>query len=238
MDLVFGDIVQIFTFIALMLMKCQRSYENVFFDMKRNQIKIEDIKKRFSKPSVSAGNIKMSLRMDVPGYVQDAQKDYIKLLSMEELQEIYILVPYFSDHKVAKALVRTATKLYNRLYKEKYAVLSSTKSGTELDAIVNEQLQADKRIHVVFPTKQENAIIEEVSKYYAHYLRNNPIVETRQFVYKSPSNIFQMLHAKQMVVTLKDQSRAWTKYVKYGGSYNPAGRAWNMWELNAIEING
>jgi hypothetical protein len=41
-----------------------------------------------------------------------------------------------------------------------------------------------------------------------------------------------------MVVTLVDPTRNWTKYVKYGGSYNPAGRAWNMWEANATQILG
>ncbi len=45
-----------------------------------------------------------------------------------------------------------------------------------------------------------------------------------------------MLHAKQMVIVLKDVTRNWTKYVKFGGSYNPAGRAQNMWELNATEF--
>lgn len=47
-----------------------------------------------------------------------------------------------------------------------------------------------------------------------------------------------MLHAKQMVVILKDNEKNWIKYVKFGGSYNPAGRAQNMWELNAIQYRG
>jgi hypothetical protein len=240
MDLVFGDMVQVFTFIALLLVKCQRSHDNVFFDVKRNQIDLDEIKRRFLKPPGTVGRIRMELRMDVPGYVQDAQKEYIRQLTKEELQEVYILVPYFSDHKVAKSLVRTATRLYNRLYDEKYTALAKAgnKNASELRQLVNEQLQAEKRIHVVFPTKMEDAIIAEVSKYYAYYLRDNPIVETRQFVYTTSTQTFNMLHAKQMVVTLVDSSRNWTKYVKYGGSYNPAGRAWNMWEVNAIEING
>ena len=40
-----------------------------------------------------------------------------------------------------------------------------------------------------------------------------------------------------MILVLKDESRVWTKYVKFGGSYNPAGRAQNMWEINAVSIN-
>ncbi len=47
-----------------------------------------------------------------------------------------------------------------------------------------------------------------------------------------------MLHAKQMVVVLRNVEKKWTKYVKFGGSYNPAGRAHNMWEVNALMFNG
>lgn len=240
MDLIFGEMVQVLTFVALLLMKCQRSHDNIFFDVKRNQIDFERMKSTFLKPSASAGHIRMELRMDVPGYVQDAQKEYIRLITRDELQEVYILVPYFSDHKVAKGLVRTAERLYTRLYNQRYAALAASGGHTadELRQLVDAQLQAEKRIHVVFPTKQEDAIIADVSKYYGYYLRNNPIVETRQFLYQTPAQTFNMLHAKQMVVTLVDPTKNWTKYVKYGGSYNPAGRAWNMWEVNAIEIYG
>lgn len=69
-------------------------------------------------------------------------------------------------------------------------------------------------------------------------MRANPIVESRQFYAQIPSGVYEMLHAKQMVVVLRDQSRNWTKYVKFGGSYNPAGRAHNMWELNAVMFKG
>jgi hypothetical protein len=95
-----------------------------------------------------------------------------------------------------------------------------------------------KRIHVIFPKKPEDRIIAEVSRYYAYYLRNNPIVETLQFYAEVDSERFEMLHAKQMVVVLRDEQRNWTKYVKFGGSYNPAGRAQNMWEINAVSFNG
>jgi hypothetical protein len=47
-----------------------------------------------------------------------------------------------------------------------------------------------------------------------------------------------MLHAKQMIVVLKNREKKWTKYVKFGGSYNPAGRAHNMWEVNALMFCG
>jgi len=50
-------------------------------------------------------------------------------------------------------------------------------------------------------------IIEEISRYYAFYLRNNPIVETRQFYVETESDKFEMLHAKQMVVVLKNQKK-------------------------------
>jgi hypothetical protein len=240
MDLVFGEMVQVLTFVALLLLNGQRSYENVFFDIKRNEISLDEIKRLFLKAAPPAGKVQMELRMDVPGYVQDAQKEYIHMLTRDDLFEVYILVPYFSDHKVAKGLVRTAARLYKQLYKDRYDALSAAGGHTpsELGQLVNEQLLTEKRIHVVFPTKQEDAIIADVSKYYSYYLRNNPIVETRQFIYQTPAQTFNMLHAKQMVVTLVDPTRNWTKYVKYGGSYNPAGRAWNMWEVNATEILG
>ena len=110
-------------------------------------------------------------------------------------------------------------------------------SVKEIDNLVKERLSKDKRIHVVFPKKQENAIIEEVSRYYAYMLKDNPIVDTRQYVAIVGDKKFEMLHAKQMVVVLHDDKKNWTKYVKFGGSYNPAGRAHNMWELNAVTFN-
>jgi len=47
-----------------------------------------------------------------------------------------------------------------------------------------------------------------------------------------------MLHAKQMVVILKDKNKNWTKYVKFGGNHNPAGISHNMWEMNSMAYNG
>jgi hypothetical protein len=39
-----------------------------------------------------------------------------------------------------------------------------------------------------------------------------------------------------MILVLKDESGGWTKYVKFGGIYNPAGRAQNMWEMLSVLI--
>jgi hypothetical protein len=152
------------------------------------------------------------------------------------------MAPYFSDHKVAKSLVMAANKLRKKMADEKMSQLyidSPDKfSKKEIAQLLHKDLENSKKIHVIFPKKQENRIIADVSKYYAYYLRDNPIVETRQFYTEVNSPKFEMLHAKQMIVVLRDQSKNWTKYVKFGGSYNPAGRAQNMWDLNAIMYNG
>ena len=81
-------------------------------------------------------------------------------------------------------------------------------------------------------------MIEEVSQYYAYYLRSNPIVETRQYFSETIDEKYERLHAKQMVVVLKNSKKKWIKYVKFGGSYNPAGRSHNMWEMNAMAFYG
>jgi hypothetical protein len=155
------------------------------------------------------------------------------------------MAPYFSDHKVAKTLVMAANRLLAKYGPQKAASFKFAvmKKIIKLQARRDQLLEPDhdsyrKRIHVVFPKKPEDRIIAEVSKYYAYFLRNNPIVETRQFYAELNSEKFEMLHAKQMIVVLKDKSRNWTKYVKFGGSYNPAGRAQNMWEVNAVSFNG
>ena len=63
-------------------------------------------------------------------------------------------------------------------------------------------------------------------------MRKNRIVETKQFVVKDGNVTHEMLHAKQMVVVYEKDGKR--KYIKFGGSYNPAGRAHNMWEVNNI----
>jgi len=217
MDMTQGQFVNVLSLIALLLMKSQRSYDNPLLGArKHDDLTRDSVLNRFIRKPETSGNIKMTVEMDVPGYVQDARNEYVRLLSRTDIQEIYLIAPYFSNHKVARALVRTAEAMNN-----KFGV---AKQGA--------------RIHVIFPTKQENMIIADVSKYYAHYLRNNPIVETLEYQFQEGDQSFDMLHAKQLVLVLNRPSENWTKYVKFGGSYNPAGRAQNMWELNAVQIMG
>jgi phosphatidylserine/phosphatidylglycerophosphate/cardiolipin synthase-like enzyme len=272
MDLVQGPFVATLTTMALLLITNQKKHDDIDDEQKRNeeqQLPIynmdrELLKRLFIKESSRAGNVSMRISMDVPGYIQDAQHDYVSLLTRRDVDEIYIMAPYFSDHKVAKALVVAADRLFMRYYRDiedtklnrikskafdllkvvnkpsHYAIQRKRPIGKEVtasDDIYNSR-DNKKRIHVIFPKKQENHIIEEVSRYYAYYLRNNPIVETRQFYAEVGSEKYEMLHAKQMIVVLRNPNTNWTKYVKFGGSYNPAGRAQNMWEINAISFNG
>jgi hypothetical protein len=239
MDSVQGPFVNILTMMALLVMTNQKGHADAGANVKQiYEMSKQEIEKLFIKKQTEKGNISMKISMDVPGYIQDAQRDYIGLLKRKDVDEIFIMAPYFSDHKVAKALVIAADRLL-----AKYPVVKnqSQKPGTANEDTNKESDQdgsTEKRIHVIFPTKPEDRIIADVSKYYAYYLRNNPLVETRQFFAEVNSEKFEMLHAKQMVVVLRDRSRNWTKYVKFGGSYNPAGRAQNMWEINATSING
>src|SRR5579872_1351260 len=239
MDLVQGPFVQVLCLMALLLMKNQKVDYDASIDPsdKIHNLTRNDILRLFVKDIPKQGDMTMKISMDVPGYVQDAHNDYVELLTQKDVTEVFILVPYFSDHKVAKGLIKTATRLYKKLSTEKEIQIksrSNSLSSSQLHDLVTKELEKEKKIHIVFPKKQENAIIADASKYYAYYLRNNPIVETRQFFVQISGTQYQMLHAKQMVLILEDGSRNWTKYVKFGGSYNPAGRAQNMWELNAI----
>jgi hypothetical protein len=232
MDLVQGPIVGIMSIMLLLLMANQKREFHLETPQNGTWITRAELQRIYNKnKGMSKGSMNMKIFMNVPGYVQDAQQEYVTLLTRPDVKEIYILAPYFSDDKIARALIIAANKLHDKLNKP---VRSKTFHGSPEAT----NLQDNKRIHVVFPKKQENKIIEEVSRYYAYYLRNNPIVETRQFVFEKEGKKFDILHAKQMVVILEDEKRGWTKYVKFGGSYNPAGRAQNMWEMNAVLING
>jgi hypothetical protein len=243
MDSVQGPFVRILTVMALLLITNQKGHADPETNVEQvYQMKKETIEKLFLKKTFEQGSVNMKISMDIPGYIQDAQRDYIKLLTNKYVDEIFIMAPYFSDHKVAKALVVAANRLF-----AKYGPQSGYRSGIIFSNKRKKKPMVPqfsgnegnwKRIHVIFPKKPEDRIIAEVSRYYAYYLRNNPIVETRQFYVESDSEKFEMLHAKQMVVVLRDQNRNWTKYVKFGGSYNPAGRAQNMWEINALMFNG
>lgn len=247
MDLVQGPFVRLLTMMSLLLMTNQKGHEdpNNSSEQQIYRMKKQELEKLFIKQPLQQGEVSMRISMDVPGYVQDAQHDYVSLLTRQDIDEVFIMAPYFSDHKVAKALVMAANRLLAKYGPQKAASFKFAvmKKIMKLQARRDQLLEPDhdsyrKRIHVVFPKKPEDRIIAEVSKYYAYFLRNNPIVETRQFYAELNSEKFEMLHAKQMIVVLKDKSRNWTKYVKFGGSYNPAGRAQNMWEVNAVSFNG
>lgn len=248
MDQVQGPFVTLLTMMSLLLMTNQKGHEDPNKKSGEQQIyqmKKQELEKLFIKQPLQRRKVSMRISMDVPGYVQDAQHDYVGLLTRKDVDEVYIIAPYFSDHKVAKALVIAANRLLAKYGPQKAAgfkfdvmkkIMNLRSEGNQLSEPDDDRYR--KRIHVVFPKKPEDRIISEVSKYYAYFLRNNPIVETRQVYAEVNSEKFEMLHAKQMIVILKDKSRNWTKYVKFGGSYNPAGRAQNMWEVNAVSFYG
>jgi len=252
MDSIQGPFVKVLTAMALLLMTNQKGHEDPDdrqLDVKQiYQMNQEELKKLFFKDTLDQGSVNMRISMDVPGFVQDAQQDYIDLLTRKDVDEIFIMAPYFSDHKVAKALIKAADRLMAK-YGPQFQSQSRSKMASKSVRVKNIQfgdhtltpresnIDTKKRIHVIFPKKPEDRIIAEVSRYYAYYLKDNPIVETLQFYAHVNSEKFEMLHAKQMIVVLKDENINWTKYVKFGGSYNPAGRAQNMWEINAVSIN-
>lgn len=242
MDLVQGPFVRLLTTLALLIMTNQKNQADLHDNIKQfHEMQKEELEELFLKTETEVGGVTMKLSMNVPGYIQDTQRDYIELLSREDVHEIYIMAPYFSDDKVARALVKAADRLRNRFADEKkdqIKMRSNKMSRKQIRQLVNNELENEKRIHVVFPKKQENRIIEEISRYYAYYLRKNPVVETRQFYAEIDSEKYEMLHAKQMIVVLRNGEKKWTKYVKFGGSYNPAGRAHNMWEVNALMFCG
>jgi hypothetical protein len=250
MDSIQGPFVRVLTAMALLLMTNQKGHEdrdNQQLNTKQiYQMNQEELKKLFIKDTLDQGSVSMRISMDVPGLVQDAQQDYIDLLTRKDVDEIFIMAPYFSDHKVAKALIIAADRLmakYGLKSQSPFNLVSTKKVNVKNIQLRDRTLalkESDintKKIHVIFPKKPEDRIIAEVSRYYAYYLRDNPVVETLQFYAEVNSEKFEMLHAKQMIVVLKDENRNWTKYVKFGGSYNPAGRAQNMWEINAVSFN-
>jgi hypothetical protein len=239
MDLIEGPLVGIITIIALLLMDNQTPQFQAV--SKNNWITKESLQRIYEKNyGISRGLVNMKVCMNVPGYVQDAQHEYISLLNHQDLKEVYIMTPYFSDDRIARALVLAAERLRARLERSRSGTGTSSHYSPDIDSSGTNIDDNSKKIHVIFPKKQENLIIEEVSKYYAYYLRDNPVVETRQFYFEDKDSAlkYEMLHAKQMVVVLENEKRNWTKYVKFGGSYNPAGRAHNMWEVNVRSING
>ena len=128
MDLVQGPFVRILTMMALLLMINQKGHADVhnntkqLYQMTREEIEKVYLKKfSVEKSAVDTNNsssrdrgVNMKISMNVPGYIQDAQKDYVDLLLRKDIDEIYIMAPYFSDHKVAKSLVIAANRLRNK----------------------------------------------------------------------------------------------------------------------------
>jgi phosphatidylserine/phosphatidylglycerophosphate/cardiolipin synthase-like enzyme len=238
MDLISGPFVNVLTSIALLVMANQKIdlYFGNKFD-KLFELNEIELRKSFFQPLKKKGEMSMKLAVNIPGYIQDSQKEYIDLLDNKYIQEIYLMAPYFSDDRVARTLIKTANKMKNDLCKRienSVTYNSNITNKKEIKKTILLKLKEEKKIHILFPKKQENRIIEEISRYYAYYLRDNPIVETLQFSAKNEEKFFDMLHAKQLLVILYNSERKWKKYVKYCGSYNPAGRAHNMWELNAL----
>ena len=244
MDLIKGPFVRILILISFLLFTNQKQnlvdrgdkIEQIYEMAQNNPKKLNE---KFLPESENAGKVTIELSMNVPGYVQDAQKDYCELLLHDDVREIFIMVPYFLDDKIARALVKASKKIENREAKKQKDLKKQNNpeiSKQGLETFVTEELGKNKKVHIIFPKKQENVIIAEVSKYYAYAMRKNRIVETKQFVARQGKIEHEMLHAKQMVVVLEKGGKK--KYMKFGGSYNPSGRAHNMWEVNTISYMG
>jgi len=73
-----------------------------------NRKELQDI--FFNSNSSIDGDITLKLSMNIPGYIQDAHHDYINLLLMDDIDEIFIMAPYFSDDKIARALITAPTR--------------------------------------------------------------------------------------------------------------------------------
>jgi len=112
MDLVRGPFVKVLTLMAILLLTNQKKS---LTDSDDGATQIHEMKEKIKEvflPNVEqTKDIFFELAMNVPGYVQDAQKKYIKLLKHKHVREIYIMAPYFSDDKIARALVKASTVL-------------------------------------------------------------------------------------------------------------------------------
>jgi len=237
MDLIQGPFVRTLTLMSFLLMANQRRQLVDRCDEIQQiyEMDSETIHEKFLPEIAVSGSLSMEISVNVPGYVQDAQKDYYSLLLRDNVSEIFIMAPYFSDDKIARALIVSAKRLEKKqsnIFKTQIKSENPNISDEELKNQVTNLLEKNKKVHIIFPKKQENAIIEQVSKYYAHCMKDISIVETKQFVVDDGDAIHEMLHAKQMVVVFEKDNKK--DYVKFGGSYNPAGRAHNMWEVNNL----
>ena len=119
MDRVQGPIVGVMSIMALLLMANQRNELPTNESAQYGWITKEKLQKIFKKnKDITEGTIRMKISMNVPGYVQDAQHEYISLLRRPDVEEIYIMAPYFSDDKIARALIVTANRLHDKLIKK------------------------------------------------------------------------------------------------------------------------
>ncbi len=79
------------------------------------------------------------------------ESQFRKLLSREDIHEIYIMTPYFSDDKVARALVKAAERLRDRLANEKkdqVKMRSNKMLRKQIRQIVNNEFENEKRIYM------------------------------------------------------------------------------------------
>ena len=96
MDLVQGPIVGIMSIMLLLLMANQKREFHLETPQNGNWITRAELQRIYNKnKGMSKGSMKMKIFMNVPGYVQDAQQEYVTLLTRPDVKEIYILAPLF-----------------------------------------------------------------------------------------------------------------------------------------------
>src|SRR5205807_2328850 len=79
MDYVQGPFVKILTMMALLLLTNQKGHADPEANVEQiYQMKKEEIQKLFIKNTSEQGSVRMKISMDVPGYTQDAQRDYVE----------------------------------------------------------------------------------------------------------------------------------------------------------------
>lgn len=161
MDLISGPFVNVLTSIALLIMSNQKidlylsnKFEKLF---ELNEL---ELKRIFFKPLDKNGEISMKLAMNIPGYIQDAQKEYINLLDNGDIQEIYLMAPYFSDDKVARTLIKTANKIkdeISKLIEKRLKYKDNLNNKREIKETVLLKLKEEKKYTYFF---QKNKKIE------------------------------------------------------------------------------
>jgi len=148
MDLVQGPFVRLLTTMALLIMTNQKNRADLSDNIKQfHEMQKEELEELFLKKETERGGVTMKLSMNVPGYIQDSQRDYIKLLSRKDVDEIYIMTPYFSDDKVARALIKAAERLRDKLAnekKEQVKVRSNKMGRKQIRQIINDELENEE----------------------------------------------------------------------------------------------